>query len=57
MFRMTSLIICSVGIGLTYVTIREWVRNGFDLLPKDDNCKRIYNRQNNTNTNNKGETK
>lgn len=36
MFRMTSLILCSLGIGLTYVTLREWVRNGFDLLPKDD---------------------
>lgn len=34
MFKMTTLILCSISIGLIYLTVREWVRNGFDIVPK-----------------------
>jgi hypothetical protein len=34
MFQLTSLIICSLGIGVGALALREWVRNGFDLVPK-----------------------
>ena len=30
------LMCMGLGFGLTFITIREWVRNGFDLLPPDD---------------------
>jgi tRNA(Met) C34 N-acetyltransferase TmcA len=33
--KAIALMCVGVGFGLTYITIREWVRNGFDLLPRD----------------------
>lgn len=33
---MLLIPILSVGLTLTYVTIREWVRNGFKLLPDEE---------------------
>ncbi len=30
------LMCMGLGFGLTFITIREWVRNGFDLLPPDE---------------------
>lgn len=37
--KAIALMCVGVGFGLTYITIRTWVRNGFDLLPKDEENK------------------